>query len=64
MKKAGGVVVGIGSIVDRSGGKADFEVPFRSVIKVNVQAWEKEECPLCKAGMGPAIKPGSRKIAE
>lgn len=58
----GGIVVGIGSIVDRSGGKANFTVPFKPVIKIDVETWEKEECPLCKEGKLPAIKPGSRKI--
>ena len=64
VKQAGGIVVGVGSIVDRSGGKADFGVPFKSVIKVDVEAWEKEDCPLCKEGKLPLVKPGSRKAAK
>lgn len=59
---AGGIVVGVGSIVDRTGGKIDFGVPFRAVISVDVESWEPEECPLCKAGASAPIKPGSRKI--
>jgi orotate phosphoribosyltransferase, Thermus family len=62
VKKAGGVVVGVGSIVDRTGGKIDFGVPFRAVISVDVESWEPDECPLCKAGAPAPIKPGSRKI--
>ncbi|HEX3038714.1 MAG TPA: orotate phosphoribosyltransferase [Caproiciproducens sp.] len=62
VKKAGGVVVGVGSIVDRTGGKIDFGVPFRAVISVDVESWEPNECPLCKAGAPAPIKPGSRKI--
>ena len=62
VEAAGGIVVGIGSIVDRSGGKADFGVPFKSVIQVDVESWEADECPLCKEGKLPAVKPGSRKI--
>lgn len=61
VREAGGVVVGVGSIVDRSGGRVDFGVPFESVIQLDVQAWEPESCPLCKAGAPAAIKPGSRK---
>ncbi len=62
VEAAGGIVVGIGSIVDRSAGKADFGVPFKSVIQVDVESWEPDNCPLCKEGKMPAIKPGSRKI--
>jgi len=62
VKAAGATVVGIGSIVDRSGGNAGFEVPFKSVIKVDVQAWQPEECPLCKEGKIDLVKPGSRKL--
>jgi orotate phosphoribosyltransferase len=62
VKKAGGVVVGVGSIVDRTDGKIDFGVPFRAVISVEVESWEPDECPLCKAGAPAPIKPGSRKI--
>lgn len=62
VKAAGGEVVGVGSIVDRTGGKIDFGVPFRAVISVDVESWEPEECPLCKEGKLPVVKPGSRKV--
>ena len=56
----GGEVVGVGVLVDRSGGKVHFDVPMHSVLQLNIQSWEANECPLCKAGMGEAYKPGSR----
>lgn len=62
VKAAGGEVVGVGSIVDRTGGKIDFGVPFRPVISVDVESWEADECPLCKAGAPAPYKPGSRKV--
>lgn len=62
VKAAGGVVVGVGSIVDRTNGKIDFGVPFKAVISVDVQAWEADECPLCKEGKLDLVKPGSRKL--
>lgn len=55
-------MVGIGSIVDRTGGKIDFGVPFKAVISMEVESYEPSECPLCKEGKIPVIKPGSRKI--
>lgn len=62
VKAAGADVVGIGSIVDRTGGKIDFGVPFKSVISVEVESWEPENCPLCKEGKLELVKPGSRKV--
>lgn len=61
VKQAGGEVVGVGSIVDRTGGKIDFGVPFHAVISLDVESWEAADCPLCKAGAEPPYKPGSRK---
>jgi len=60
IEKLGGVVVGVGSLVDRSNGKARLSVPFYSLVKINVNNYEPEECPLCKKGI-PLVKPGSRR---
>ena len=62
VKDAGGIVVGVGSIVDRTAGKIDFGVPFKAVISLDVQAWEADSCPLCKEGKLELVKPGSRKL--
>lgn len=61
VKSLKGNVIGVGSIVDRSDGKVNFEVPFKSVVSLYVGTYEKEECPLCKEGI-PLVKPGSRKF--
>ncbi|MFH1848347.1 MAG: orotate phosphoribosyltransferase [Candidatus Omnitrophota bacterium] len=58
----GANIVGIGSIVDRSCTDIDFSVDFRYVLKVRVDTFKPEECPLCRQG-APAVKPGSRKEA-
>ncbi len=62
VEKAGGIVVGIGSIVDRTGGEIQFGVPYKAVYSVKVEAWQSEDCPLCKEGKLPVVKPGSRKL--
>ena len=62
LTEMGGEVIGVGSIVDRSNGAAEFGVPFESVIKIEVEAYEPDNCPLCKEGKLPAYKPGSRNI--
>ncbi|MDR3601481.1 MAG: orotate phosphoribosyltransferase [Desulfosporosinus sp.] len=54
------VPVGVGVLVDRTGGTVDFGLPQNSIIQLNIQAYEAQECPLCAQGI-PAVKPGSRK---
>ena len=61
LRAAGAEVVGVGSIVDRSGGKADFGVPFHPLMLMSAAAWTAEECPLCAKGE-PIVKPGSRNL--
>ena len=61
VKENKGVVVGVGTIVDRSNGKVDFGVPQVSTLKLEVVSYKPDDCPICKEGI-PVVKPGSRKI--
>lgn len=61
VKRAGGLAVAAGSLVDRSGGKADLGVPYRSLVTLDVPSYAPDSCPLCKAGSAP-VKPGSRGL--
>lgn len=49
-------LVGVGCIVDRAGGRVDFGVPLRSLVRMEVESWSPEDCPLCRAGV-PLVKP-------
>lgn len=51
--------VGTACIVDRSAGKVCFPTPFFSLWRASFQTYERDSCPLCKAGI-PLVKPGSR----
>jgi len=55
----GGVVTGVGALIDRSGGVAQFPMKHAALATVKATTWKPEECPLCLAG-SQAIKPGSR----
>ncbi|KGP76232.1 Orotate phosphoribosyltransferase [Desulfosporosinus sp. Tol-M] len=55
------IPVGVGILVDRTGGTVDFGLPMASLIQLHIQAYEALDCPLCAQGI-PAIKPGSRKV--
>ena len=54
----GGEVVGVGTLVDRSGGKVGFGVPLESLLRLSIDTFDPATCPLCQAG-APVIKPGS-----
>lgn len=60
VENLGSSVVAVGSIIDRSNGEADFKCHFENILKVNVESFDADECPLCKQGSAP-YKPGSRK---
>ena len=50
VEQTGATVAGVGVLVDRTGGKTDFGVPFAAAISLNIVSWAAGECPLCKAG--------------
>jgi orotate phosphoribosyltransferase len=52
-------VVGIGVLVDRSGGEVRFDgVPLRALASQKIDSWLPADCPLCRDGV-PLVKPGS-----
>ena len=61
VEEAGARVVAAGALIDRSGGKIDFEVETQSLIQLPIASYEPEDCPLCRQG-SMAIKPGSRYV--
>ncbi len=62
IENTGGRVVAVSSVVDRSGGRVDFGVPSFSLIRLEVQSYSSDECPICRQGDIPLVKPGSRGI--
>jgi orotate phosphoribosyltransferase len=54
-------IVGIGLLLDRSGGSVHFDYPVHALASVNAQSWDPSECPLCQQGM-PLTQRGSRKF--
>jgi orotate phosphoribosyltransferase len=62
-KASGAQVVGAASIVNRSAGPPDVDVPFVSLLDIAPPTYEPEKCPLCALGL-PVVKPGSRPVAS
>jgi orotate phosphoribosyltransferase len=54
-------IVGIGEFLDRSGGEVKFDYPLKALATVAANAWEPDQCPLCKKGL-PITQRGSRKF--
>ncbi|MCI1822554.1 MAG: orotate phosphoribosyltransferase [Megasphaera sp.] len=64
VKNSGGVIVGVGLLVDRSGGKAEFGVPkedVQALLHLTVPTYKPEECPMCKQEI-PMTERGSHHI--
>jgi len=59
VREAGGEVVGLASIVDRTGGDAEFDVPFHALIEITFPTYGESEVPGDMAAI-PVTKPGSR----
>ena len=60
VEQYGGKIAGVGSLIDRSGGTVDLEIPRHALAVLEVPAYQSKNCPLCREGSA-AIKPGSRQ---
>lgn len=64
IKELGGVVAGVGSLIDRSVENSQLlALNHQALIHLPLKAYRQEECPLCKEGI-PIEKPGSRTSCE
>lgn len=66
VKAAGGTIVGVGIMVDRSGGTVDLGVRTEALLRLtkenfSTETYQPENCPLCAAHI-PLTKRGSRKL--
>jgi len=59
LKAAGARPIAAGSIIDRSGGKAQVGAPRVALATLEMVSWPPGDCPLCRQGL-PVSKPGSR----
>jgi orotate phosphoribosyltransferase len=59
LRSLGGVVVGVGVLVDRSETRPDFGAPFESAVRVSARSYTADEVPADLAAI-PVSKPGTR----
>lgn len=60
LESLGANVLAVGSIIDRSKDKVKITVPYKSLLKLDIKTYTKEECPLCAMGQ-ELTQLGSRK---
>jgi orotate phosphoribosyltransferase len=58
VKKHNSTIIGLSCLVDRSSGRAKFDIPFSPLRVMDVETYPPDNCPLCKSG-SIAVKPGS-----
>ncbi len=62
----GAKTIAVASLVDRSGeegGLSLFSQEFYALLKINIQTYKPEGCPLCRQAALPLTKPGSRGLS-
>ena len=60
IKSLEGEIIGVGYLVDRSGGKVNFGMKQYPLVNLDIVTYPQDSCPLCKANIN-LIKPGSKK---
>ncbi len=64
LREHGGNPVQVLAVVDRAPDETGrFDVPYATAIALSVETHAADDCPICRAGLLPAIKPGSRGAA-
>ena len=59
LTELGAEVLGVASLIDRTGGNAALNFPNFALLPVAAATYAPDDCPLCRAGL-PVVKPGSR----
>lgn len=62
VRSAGGVVAGVGALIDRCDPSFALErVRLKALLNLPAESWGEPECPLCTAGE-PLAEPGSSRL--
>jgi len=62
LEAMGAKVVGAACIADRRAANCDFPLPVYAALKLSIESYEADACPICQEGILPLEKPGSREI--
>ncbi|MCX5772760.1 MAG: orotate phosphoribosyltransferase [Candidatus Hydrogenedentes bacterium] len=56
LRGRGAEIVGVGVLIDRSGGEAKFDSRYEPLARFTLESWPPDSCTLCKSGQ-PLIDP-------
>ncbi len=62
VEETGAKIIGVGILVDRSGGKIQFKYPFHPLLQMEVMTFVPDECPHCQEHI-ELQKRGSRNLS-
>ncbi len=62
LQDMGAEVIGAACIADRRAADCDFALPVYAALKLSIDSYEPDECPICKEGKLKLEKPGSREL--
>jgi len=55
VREAGGEPIGVGLVVDRSGGRSDLGLPTFACMTLDIETFSAEDCPQCQDPNGPPL---------
>ena len=62
LEDMGAEVIGAACIADRRAEDCDFALPVYAALKLSIDSYEPDDCPICKEGKLKLEKPGSREL--
>lgn len=52
LAERGAEIIGVASLIDRSGGHVDFQPRYTPLANITLESWNPADCPLCAKGLG------------
>ena len=62
LEEMGAVVIGAACVADRRAENCDFSLPVYAALKLSIDSYDPDECPICREGKLKLEKPGSREL--
>ncbi len=62
LEELGAEVIGAACVADRRAADCEFALPVYAALKLAIDSYDPDDCPICKAGNQPLVKPGSREL--
>ena len=62
LEALGAEVIGAACIADRRADDCDFPLPVYACLKLSIDSYEPDACPICRENKLPLEKPGSREM--